>query len=192
MRTRLTIITMLAVGGTLACGSATSAPLPVEPTPPPPRPATTLGCAGPAITSAIAYRPLFDVVDSTAALSPAAATRLALVRALPWVACVSIGRIPADVDSMLVAGRTVAIAVEPGRVLLFAVDRAGRNESGSLSWSGPLIGRFGSVQAVSSALGITGTIRVEAPRYDTYSLEPLGDGFEAIVRIDDSRLPQID
>lgn len=119
-------------------------------------------------------------------LSEAQQVRLEQVRGRGISPRVSLARAAADPSQLLREGKSLRLGVAPGVQVVATGQRVQRRSDSDISWSGPLQGREGWVQAVLSPEGMTGTVTVGT---EQYTIEPLGRGMHAVSKLDQNKLP---
>lgn len=173
----------LALAAPAACGRDATAP--VE------RPRTALA---PTTLRMEGGAALLELVPDAAVADTAERRRLADLRAAPWVVAVHVARLAADPDTLLVAGRAVAVPVNEHARLVFVGERRTPNAvTRSTSWIGALAGGgrdAGGAIVVFTALGVTASLHVAGPPHLSVGIQPLGaSGLHAVVQVDASRFP---
>lgn len=130
---------------------------------------------------------LLALLDSLPGTAAGPRDHLRRVRGRAWAADVRVARIAGLAGSLLRSGRSVVFDVAPGRRLVALGDTVIRRTDNDISWHGVLSGAvFGSVDLVLTTKGITATLRADTV---VYVVEPLGNGFHSITRIDQGRVP---
>jgi hypothetical protein len=136
---------------------------------------------------------LFVPLDEPA-LTAEQEQRLAIIRGQPTTARVLVARLAADADEMLQSGGSVMLTVSPTRSFMVAATYAGRRDADVFAWHGRIVGDYGDATLILTSKGITGAMQVLPPGLPstTYSIQPIGDGLQAIVCVDQGRIPPND
>lgn len=134
--------------------------------------------------------PLFELV-SAPALTPEQEHFLGVIRGEPTTAGVHLARLAEGAAALLEVDRAIRLDVSPAQRFTAVGRRVERRAADDVSWSGRIAGENGDVTLVLTGRGVTGTLQVlpfdAAPA--TYSIRPLGGGLQAIVCVDQSKLP---
>jgi len=141
--------------------------------------------APPSGSAAAAQENLLTIIPEPM-LASSQQSLLATIRGRPSAAEVHLAQIGATPGRALQAGGAIRIGVAPGVQVVAARRAFAQRTAGEISWSGPLQGRDGWVQAVLADGGVTATVTVGQTQY---SIEPLGNGLHAVSRIDQRGFP---
>lgn len=112
--------------------------------------------------------------------------RVEKARARPTSGEVHVARTAPAAEALLASGRPIVLQVGPGRALTAVARRTEVRGAANLSWGGPLQNEDGWVDLVLTEKGITGALRAGS---ESFSIQPVGGGLHAVVRVDRSRLP---
>lgn len=88
--------------------------------------------------------------------------------------------------SKLLSGEMLHMNLFPGTQFTVIHDTTEQKSDDVFIWIGRFTDVQGSVILVSTAKGLTGTIRADL---ELYRMEPLGAGLQAIIRVDQSKFP---
>ena len=120
------------------------------------------------------------------ALDHAQQSRLAAIRGRASSAEVHLARIAGAPGQMLRPGSVVRLGVAPGVQVVASGERVQQRAADDVSWSGPVRGSYGWVQAVLMNGELTATVTVGTTQY---AIEPIGGGLHAVTRLDQSGFP---
>jgi hypothetical protein len=138
-------------------------------------------------TTSIAQAPnLFSHVDAATVSADSRATAsLEKIKARKTVAEVGVVRV--NVSLLKDSKEPINLNLFPDREFSAVLERIDKRGENDISWVGKLVGKTpGSVTFVVRDGNITGMIR---PGSQIYSVESLGGGLHAVIRIDPSRFP---
>jgi hypothetical protein len=143
--------------------------------------------AASAVDAASVQENLFTLVGNDQPMDNAQQGRLAAIRGRATArAGVSVARVTPSPAQLLREGAALRIPVAPGLNVVATGQRVQQRSESDISWAGPLRDGTGWAQLVMMDGGVTGTVTVG---YDSYSIEPLGNGLHAVSKIDQSRFP---
>ena len=120
------------------------------------------------------------------ALNRVQQNRLAAIRGRGSSAEVHLARIAGAPGQMLRPGSVVRLGLAPGAQVVADGERVQQRAADDISWSGPIRGGHGWVQAVLMNGELTATVTVGTQQY---SIEPVGNGVHAVTRIDQDGFP---
>jgi peptidyl-Asp metalloendopeptidase len=138
-----------------------------------------------AMNAAAGQQDLLTLVPGQA-LNAVQQGRLATIRGRASTAEVHLARIAAAPGQMMKQGSVLRIPVAPGVQVVATGERVEQRAANDISWSGPVRGAHGLVQAVLDGEGVTATVTVGR---ESYSIEPLGGGIHAVSRLDQNGFP---
>ncbi|HEX6745838.1 MAG TPA: M12 family metallo-peptidase [Longimicrobium sp.] len=141
--------------------------------------------AAPGDMSAAGQQDLLTLVP-TPSLDRAQSGRLGAVQVRPTSAEVHLARIAAAPASMLRLGSVVRLGLAPGLQVVADGQNAVQRSANDISWSGPIRGGHGWVQAVLMNGELTATVTIGETKY---AIEPVGNGLHAVTKIDQAGFP---
>jgi hypothetical protein len=147
---------------------------------------TTPTAPGPMSASAAAGQQDLLTIIPPQALNSVQQGRLAAIRGRGSSAEVHLARIAGAPGQMLRAGSVVRLGVAPGAQVVADGERVQQRAADDISWSGPIRGSYGWVQAVLMNGELTATVTVGTTQY---AIEPIGSGLHAVTRIDQNGFP---
>lgn len=141
---------------------------------------------GTAETSAGARQDELLVPASGARLTQPQQEKLARIAKRPTTAQVHVAQLANAPGALLKADRVIVLNVGPGVRFVAVGNRVTERGPADVSFGGPLKGTQGTLDAVLTPNGLTAAIHT---RDESYSVQPLGGGLHAVVRIDRGKLP---
>lgn len=145
----------------------------------------TPSSSAPSLASAEAQENLLTLANETA-LNATQRGQLAAIKGRPGTADVHVARLASAPGQLLRGNAALRLAVAPGVQVVAGKQNFKERSTEDVSWSGPLRGQFGWVQAVYADGGLTATVTIGE---DAYRIEPLGDGLHAVSKLDQSTMP---
>lgn len=112
--------------------------------------------------------------------------RLALIHSRVTTTDVLVARLASAPGALLQGNGPVAISLNLGKHIVLISQRAVFRGPTQISWSGKTADGQVSTDLVLTAIGLTGAIKAAS---ETYAIEPLGDGWQAIIKLDPTKLP---
>jgi hypothetical protein len=144
------------------------------------RPADTQMSAVPA-----GQQDLLSVVAQPA-LDNVQASRLAAIRNRPTAAEVHVARIASAPGQLLRGGSVLRLGLAPGLQVVATGEKAVQRAADDISWSGPIHGKYGWVQAVMMNGDLTATVTIGETQY---AIEPIGNGLHAVSKLNPGGFP---
>ena len=120
------------------------------------------------------------------ALDNVQAGRLAAIRNRPTTAELHVARIAGAPGQLLRGGNVLRLGLAPGLQVVATGQKSVERAADDISWSGPIQGKYGWVQAVMMGGELTATVTIGETQY---AIEPIGNGLHAVARLDPSGFP---
>jgi hypothetical protein len=108
---------------------------------------------------------------------------LSIIQKQPTTIWVHVAHLTNNPTKLLKRDKKIAISVSQSKKFIVIVASVKRHSDGDISWGGRLKNRKGQAGFVLGSDGVTGTLYMDSLHY---GFEPIGDGLQAIFKIDQS------